>query len=94
MNSVMLRAGVQYAPLPNGERMRVSSDDPAVRASIRRMPEMHAAMAGDTADRRMAAAEAPGGEQLDVTAKSPADLRKLRALGFYGMIADGDHHAT
>lgn len=93
MNNVTLHAKVEYSPIPNGEHIHVSSEDPAVRASIQRMVSMHVAMAGDTADYHMDAMQAPDGEHINVTAKSPAALVKIKALGFYGMLAEGNHHA-
>ena len=45
---------------------------------------------------RASAAEVPGGVQLTVTARDTTDarlVRKLRALGFAGVMTLDDHHA-
>jgi hypothetical protein len=91
MDNVTLHARVTYVPVANGEHIHVAGDG-AVRDSIQRMVMMHAAMAGDTADWHMSASPAPDGAHVDVTAKSPLGLQKIRALGLIGMMAEGDHH--
>jgi hypothetical protein len=65
-----------------------------VRDSIQRMVMMHAKMAGDTADWHMDSSLAPDGAHIDVTAKTPLGLQKMKALGLIGILAEGNHHAT
>jgi hypothetical protein len=92
MNNVTLYAKITYEPTVNGEHIRVSGKG-EVRDSIQRMVMMHAAMAGDTKDWHMTAARAPDGADVNVTATSPLGLKKLKALGLMGMMAEGMHHA-
>jgi hypothetical protein len=92
MDNVTLHAKVMYQPLTNGEHIHVSGEGD-VRDSIQRMVMMHASMAGDTPDWHMDATPAPDGAHINVTAKTPVGLQKLRALGFFGIMAEGMHHA-
>jgi hypothetical protein len=57
------------------------------------MVMMHIAMAGETTDWHMKAARAPDGADINVVAISPLGLRKMKALGLIGMMAEGMHHA-
>jgi hypothetical protein len=91
MDNLALRARIAYEPKANGQIIRVAGDG-AVRQSIQRMVKMHAAMSGDTADWRMAAAETSDGVEITVVAKSPLALQKIKALGLIGMMAEGVHH--
>jgi hypothetical protein len=92
MDNVTLRAKIMYEPIANGEHIHVSGDG-EIRDSIQRMVMMHAAMAGDTPDWHMDASLAPDGAHINVTAKSPAGLQKIKALGLIGMMAEGMHHS-
>lgn len=92
MNNMTLYAKITYEPIANGEHIHVSGEG-AIRDSIQRMVMMHAAMAGDTADWHMATARAPDGADINVVAKSPLGLQKMKALGLIGMMAEGMHHA-
>jgi len=91
MDNVVLHARITYEPTANGEHVHVAGDG-EVRDSIQRMVMMHARMAGDTPDWHMDATEAPDGAHLNVTAKTPAGLQKMKALGLIGMMAEGLHH--
>lgn len=93
MNNVTLYARVTYTPSANGEQMHISGDG-AVADSIRRMVGMHMAMAGDTPYWHLDAAPAPDGMLVNVTARSPQGLARIKALGFFGMLAEGSHHAV
>jgi hypothetical protein len=92
MNNMTLYAKITYEPIVNGEHIHVSGKG-EVRDSIQRMVLMHAAMAGDTADWHMRAARAPDGADINVVAISPLGLKKMKALGLMGMMAEGMHHA-
>jgi hypothetical protein len=91
MDNVTLHAKIVYEPSANGERIRVSGDGD-VRDSIQRMVLMHAAMAGDTPDWHMDATRTADGAMIELMAKSPFGLKKARALGLIGMMAEGMHH--
>ena len=92
MDNVTIRAKIVYEPTTNGEHIHISGDGD-VRDSIQRMVMMHARMSGDTPDWHMDATEAPDGVHLNVVAKTPRGLQKMKALGLIGMMADGMHHA-
>jgi hypothetical protein len=91
MDNVTLHAKISYEPITNGEHIHVSGEGD-VRDSIQRMVMMHVAMAGDTPDWHMQAMNAPDGVHLNVTAKTPIGLQKMKALGLIGMMAEGVHH--
>jgi hypothetical protein len=91
MDAVTLHARVAYTPLPNGERIRVTGDG-AVKGAIQRMLTMHAGMAGDTPDYRMTSRNTANGVELTVIAKSARGLARVRGLGLFGMLAEGNHH--
>jgi hypothetical protein len=92
MDNVTLHAKITYEPMANGEHIHVSGEG-GVRDSIQRMVMMHAEMASDTPDWHMDASQAPDGAHINVTAKSPLGLQKMKELGLIGMMAEGIHHA-
>lgn len=90
MDNVTMRAEVVAEDVPGGARFRVSGPG-AVAGSIRRMTLAHAAMMAG-GDWTYAAQPLPGGAELVVTAKDPADAAKIRGLGYIGLMALGSHH--
>jgi hypothetical protein len=92
MNNMTLYASITYEPMVNGERIHVSGKG-EVRDSIQRMVMMHVAMAGHTTDWQMKAALAPDGADINVVAMSALGLKKMKAFGLMGMMAEGAHHA-
>jgi len=92
MNNMTLYARITYEPIVNGQHIHVSGKG-EVRDSIQRMVMMHVAMAGDTTDWQMKAVRAPDGADVNVVAISPLGLKKMKALGLIGMMAEGVHHA-
>lgn len=92
MDNVMLRAEARATDIPQGVRFDVTATDPAVVASIRRMVTAHARTDDGGVARRMEARELPQGASLTVTGAGPDELVRLRALGFFGLISQGDHH--
>ncbi len=90
MSNVTLGAAVAREPAGSGVRFTVTGAGP-VRDSIRRMLRAHAAMMDGAEGWRFAAAEVADGAILTVTVP-PADLAKLRALGFIGVLTQGMHH--
>ena len=91
MDNVMLRAAVTATPAPTGARFTVTSTEPAVQASIRRMVMAHAATMNGANGWKLAASEAEGGEVLDVSG-TEADEAKINGLGFIAVLTLGMHH--
>ena len=90
MNNVTLAAIVKSEPVDGGIRFTATGAD-NVRDSIRRMVMAHAATMDGVGDWRFVAAEIDGGATLVVRAPA-ADMPKLRALGFIGVLTRGMHH--
>jgi hypothetical protein len=90
MSRVTLEAAVAAAPTDFGLRFTVTGEGP-VRESIRRMVTAHAATMDGVGGWRFAAKVIDTGAELTV-AVPPADLQKLRGLGFIGVTTRGMHH--
>lgn len=90
MSHVTLAAAVASAPVGSGLRFTVTGTGP-VRDSIRRMVSAHAATMGGVGGWQFTAADTDGGATLTVSVP-PADLAKLKALGFVGVMTRGMHH--
>lgn len=88
MDNVTMRAEVLAEPLENGARFVVTSDDPAVSASIRRMTLGHAATMNGVDGWQLAAEETEGGAVMSAT----GDATRIQALGFIGLMTVGMHH--
>lgn len=91
MDNLTLRARVIATAVPGGTRFEVAGDGPA-RDSIRRMARSHAAMVGGQAGEHVTVADAPEGVTMTVVSDDPAGARKIRALGFFGIMSGGAHH--
>lgn len=91
MNNVTLRAEVAATAMPTGARFTVTSPDPEIQASIRRMVAAHAATMNGAGSWTMVAEEAPGGAILTVSGTSD-DAIKINSLGFIGVMTLGMHH--
>ena len=90
MNNVTLAAQVASEPIEGGMRYAVTGAG-SVGDSIRRMLLAHAATMNGVNGWRFEASTMEGGAVLTVRAPQ-ADLRKLRGLGFMGVMARGTHH--
>jgi hypothetical protein len=88
MDNVTLRAAVAAAAIDGGIAFSVTSEEPAVVASIRRMTIAHAATMNGVNGLAMSAQEMEGGALL--TARG--DVTRIRALGFIGLLTSGMHH--
>ncbi len=88
MDNVTLRAVVKNQPIKGGMTFLVSSEQEAVSASIQRMVLAHAAVMDGVDGLYMRAAVQPNGAVLDVK----GDEVKIKALGFFGIMATGMHH--
>ena len=91
MDNVTLRSRVRTTLLPLGARFDISGEGP-VRDSIRRMVSSHAAMAGESPGEHVEVAKSAEGAILTVTADTPAQAQRIRALGFFGVMTEGVHH--
>ena len=90
MDRVTLGAVVATAPSDFGVRFTVTGEG-AVRDSIRRMVSAHAATMDGVGGWRFAAKVIDTGAELTL-AVPPADLPKLKGLGFIGVMTRGMHH--
>lgn len=91
MSHVTIDALVVSEAIDGGARFTVTGTGP-VRESIRRMVRAHAETMNGVDGWAFAASEHPDGAVLTVTVASPADVAKVRALGFIGSMARGMHH--
>jgi hypothetical protein len=91
MNQVTLYAEVNATDVAGGARYVVTGSG-ITRAAIKRMVPMHAAqMQGEIgwkADNQVNRA----GVTLTITSEDPAQVAKIRALGFLGFMVLGEHH--
>jgi hypothetical protein len=91
MSAVTLRATVAATAVDGGHSMTITGSG-RTRGALRRMVPAHAVEL-DAMDAWSATAEAtPEGARLTVTAPDPALQAKIRALGFFGLMATGGHH--
>lgn len=90
MDNVTLHAEVKNEPIEGGMTFIVSGNGP-VRDSIRRMVTAHAATMNSVSGWQFVAATTETGASLTVTTP-PADVAKLRGLGFIGVLTRGMHH--
>lgn len=88
MDNVTLRAKVATEAIPGGARFTVTSDDPAVQASIRAMTVAHAATMDGVEGWSLKVQETADGAILTATRDEP----RIRALGFIGLMTVGMHH--
>ena len=91
MNAVTLEAEIVAEPIAGGARFQVSGTD-RIRGSIRRMVMAHAATMNGVGGWTFKAVETPAGAVLTVTVADPAEVAKVRALGFIGVLTHGMHH--
>ena len=91
MNSVTLLAVSRSEPLGDGMRFVVTGNSDLVVGSIRRMTAAHAATMNGAGGWQFMAAQVDGGAVLEVRVP-PADMAKLKALGFIGVMTRGMHH--
>ncbi len=92
MDNVTLRSVVATKPVRDGVRFEVTSDDSRVRELIDRMAHMHAGMASQESPYRIFVQNLPNGVVMTVTGSTAADAAKIRGLGFFGLLTEGDHH--
>ena len=91
MDNVTLRAEVATTPISDGMRYTASGTG-AVRESIRRMVRAHAETMSGVNGMTILAEDGPEGAVMTVMLEDPADLPKLKGLGFIGLMTLGIHH--
>ncbi len=92
MDIVTIDSFATANPVPGGLEFFVTGDE-GVFPSIQRMVLAHAGVMEGVGDWKYNAIELPNGASLTVTVPE-ADMAKLEALGFYGVLASGMHHQT
>lgn len=90
MENVTLRSIVSTNIIEGGAQFMVSSPDPAVRSSIRRMLSAHSNSVVSTQQMHLAVAKIPDGVSLTATGEEA----KIRGIGFLGILSLGMHHQT
>jgi hypothetical protein len=91
MHRVTLEARADAVPVENGLRIDISGSGRTLDA-IRRMVPAHATEL-NRLPRWNAETEAlENGVRLTVTSPDPAEVAKIRGLGFIGLMASGAHH--
>jgi hypothetical protein len=91
MDRLVRDAEVTSEAVAGGLRMRVTGDA-AARAAARRMVPAHAAELARDTRWTVAASEEGGAVILQATSDDPATVARIRALGFFGLMASQDHH--
>lgn len=92
MDAVTLHARARTSQFDGGIRFEISGEGPVV-GSIRRMVEAHATAMSGVGGWRLIASQIESGSRLDVEAPKP-DIDKIKALGFFGLMAIGMHHQS
>lgn len=93
MSNVTLYAKANAVPVKSGVRYEVTGHG-EIGASIRRMVAAHATTMNGRDGWTYRAEHRPAGAAMIVTVANPAELPKLRGLGFFGVLALGMHHPT
>mgnify|MGYP001807277021 CR=1 FL=1 len=91
MSNVTLLAVAKSEPISDGMRFTVTGNSQPVVASIKRMVVAHAATMNGASGWKFSAAQVDGGAVLEVRVP-PADMTKLKGLGFIGVMTRGMHH--
>lgn len=78
--------------IDDGLRVVVDGPDEEARASIRRALEAHAPMLEEETGWEVEVAAAGDATELRVVADDPADVERIRGLGYIGLMATGAHH--
>jgi hypothetical protein len=94
MHEVTLRSAAAQRAVPGGIVVDVTGVGRTIDA-VRRMTRAHVAQLDADARYVASADEIPGGARVTVRAEDPRDVAlvaRLRALGFYGLLVQGEHH--
>lgn len=82
----------QKAPVENGVQIRVRPTKEAARASLDRVLSAHPHMLKQETGWTMQVKEQDDAYILRVTTDDPSETDKIRALGYMGLLAYGQHH--
>ena len=91
MNSLTLDAVVHETPLDNGLAMTITGADQTLDA-IHRMVPAHAIELDQMLTWSASTEIVTDGAKLIMTSADPVVQRKIRGLGFFGLMATGSHH--
>lgn len=91
MDRLVRDGDVTSEAVSGGLRMRITGDAAAL-AAARRMVPAHAAELARDARWTVTASEEEGTVVLHVKSDDPATVARIRALGFFGLMASQDHH--
>ena len=91
MENVMTLAAVEAKPVDGGARFIVTGAGPGV-GSIQRMIAGHSVTMDGSDSWKYTPTKTAQGGILEVTSTNAADVAKIRALGFAGLMARGNHH--
>jgi hypothetical protein len=94
MDEVTMRATVRAEEVAGGAAFTVTGSGRTLEA-IRRMTRSRAMTGTPDSSVRMSVAEVPNGVRFTALAGNPTDARavaRIRALGFIGVVALGEHH--
>jgi hypothetical protein len=91
MNELTLRARIEPRPIEGGLRMEVSGEGPTL-AAIQRMVPAHAREIDGRRGWTVNAEPSRSGVVLTVTSRDPAEVARIRGLGFFGIMSVGSHH--
>jgi hypothetical protein len=92
MDEVTMRALTAERPLDNGIEIAVTGTSRTL-AAVKRMVPAHAQELGHLGWEAKID-DLPDGVKLTVTSPDPKQATKLRALGFMGIMVEGEHHQT
>jgi len=91
MNQLVIGASVRSEPLPEGLRMRIGTSGRPGKAASRMVPAHAPFLVAETGWQSEVARD--GNEIVwTVTAADAGDVARIQALGFFGLMATGDHH--
>jgi hypothetical protein len=91
MDDVIMNAVVATSDVPGGVRFDVTGESRTSNA-IRRMAAAHAQQPDVMRHARITVTGIPGGARVTVLTDDTHTLQKVRALGFAGLLVQGQHH--
>lgn len=89
LDRVTLLARVAAEELPGGVALRVSGEDPATVAAIRRLLPERAARLAEARRWRVATAPAEDGLRVEIKSLDPREAGRIRALGLAALLVAG-----
>ena len=91
MDEVTMRAVAEKEPIENGLLIKVTGSNRTL-AAIQRMVPDHANDIDGLHGWTVQTTPLPNGVELTVTASNPAEVQKIRGLGFMGIMVEGSDH--